>query len=101
MDIVKQAISIEEEGERTYRKCAETARLPGLTRIFNMLADSELEHKGIFEALVERENLSSSGSGLMGRAKAIFKDMGDEKGLQLDDIVMTSETETFHFGGNR
>jgi len=32
--------------------------------------------------------------------RKIFKDMADEKGLQLDDILMTSETETFHFGGN-
>jgi len=32
--------------------------------------------------------------------RKVFKDVADEKGLQLEDILMTSETETFHFGGD-
>jgi hypothetical protein len=29
-----------------------------------------------------------------------FKDLADQKGFQLDDILMTSEVETFHFAGS-
>ena len=32
--------------------------------------------------------------------RRIFKDLADEKGLPLDDILMTSEVETFHFPGS-
>ena len=46
------AISVEEDGEKFYRKCVEANSEPEVKRIFKKLADQEEEHRKYFKNLL-------------------------------------------------
>lgn len=54
-DIMNLAIQIEKNGEAVYRKAAEEADTKHLQESFFWLADQELEHRGSFQALKQRQ----------------------------------------------
>lgn len=52
-EIYQFAITIEENGEKFYRKVSEKFEDEELKRIFNFLADEEIKHKKVFEGLLK------------------------------------------------
>jgi rubrerythrin len=52
-DIVRFAIRIEENGEAFYREAERSAKDEGARRLFKRLADDELEHKQVFQRMLD------------------------------------------------
>lgn len=53
-EIYQIAISIEENGERFYRKSAEKFKDEKIKRVFNFLAEEEVNHKKVFSELLSQ-----------------------------------------------
>ena len=53
LEILKMAISVEEDGEQFYEKCVEANSEPEVKRIFRKLAEQEREHRAYFKELLK------------------------------------------------
>ena len=53
LEILKMAISVEEDGEHFYEKCVEANSEPEVKRIFSKLAEQEREHRNYFKELLK------------------------------------------------
>jgi len=56
MNIYQFAMQMEKDGEHYYRLLAYESSVPGLAKIFTMLADEELKHYNVVERLSRKEN---------------------------------------------
>lgn len=66
------AISIEIEGENFYRDLAQNAAGEGMRQIFTMLADDELKHKAVFEAMKDSKSAEYEASASPEEVKQVF-----------------------------
>ena len=55
MNIYQFAMQLEKDGENYYRLLAKESTVPGLSRIFLMLADEEVKHYNVIERLSRKE----------------------------------------------
>jgi rubrerythrin len=53
-EILQFAVKMEEIGETLYRKFAEGSKDPRLKRVFNFLADQEIDHKDNFTRILKK-----------------------------------------------
>lgn len=53
LEILKMAISVEEDGEQFYEKCVAANSEPEVKRIFGKLAKQEREHRAYFKELLK------------------------------------------------
>ncbi|MCF6281740.1 MAG: ferritin family protein [Candidatus Polarisedimenticolaceae bacterium] len=83
MNIIEYALEMEKDGERYYRDLALNAKLKGIQKIFNSLADAEAKHYRSFLQL--RDNLpptTDDDENILLHAKNIFKQ------IHLDDVPL-------------
>jgi len=78
MDVYDKAIDIESRGERFYREIAEKAQSKGISEIFKMLADDEVEHRQTFEIMKENQTAQPAESLIEERSAPIFKELKKE-----------------------
>ncbi len=75
MNIFEFAMQMEKDGEAYYRELADRAGNEGLRRIFGMMADDEVKHYQIFEALAREMSTSMADTVILNGAVNIFKAM--------------------------
>ena len=93
MDIYQFALQMEEDGENYYRLLAKESTVPGLGRVFTMLADEEVKHYKTIE------NLSRTGktsppveTKILENVKNIFVSMKEIKEeLHIDTTKVADE----------
>lgn len=73
MNIFEYALHMEEDGENYYRQLARQSKTEGLQNIFKMLADEEVKHAKVIEAM--RQNIQETAledSPILENSKNIF-----------------------------
>lgn len=81
MDIYQFAMQMEKDGENYYRQLAREATVPGLTKIFTMLADEEVKHYQVVSKLAQKEsNPQLADTRIFNNVTNVFKEMREEKG---------------------
>jgi rubrerythrin len=53
-DVVRFALRIEENGEALYRKAALSAQNEDIRKLFNLIADEEIQHKALFREMLSK-----------------------------------------------
>lgn len=86
MNIYQFAMQMEKDGENFYRRLAIEATVPGLAKIFTMLADEEAKHYKVVVQLSRKEkNPESADTTLLENVKNVFAGMREErKQLSID-----------------
>ena len=80
MNIYQFAMKMEKDGEDFYRRLAKEATVPGLAKIFVMLADEEVKHYTVVERLSRKEkNPQLADTAILDNVKNIFLGMREEK----------------------
>lgn len=80
MDIYQFAMQMEKDGEDFYRRLAREATIPGLARIFAMLADEEVKHYKVVERLAAKEkDPQLADTAILENVKNVFVGMRQEK----------------------
>jgi rubrerythrin len=80
MNIYQFAMQMEQDGENFYRRLAKEATVPGLAKIFTMLADEEVKHYKVIVLLSKKEkNPESTNTALLENVKNVFIGMRTEK----------------------
>jgi len=80
MNIYQFAMQMEKDGEYLYRRLAGEATIPGLGRIFTMLADEEVKHYKVVERLAGKEkNPQLADTAILENVKNVFVGMRQEK----------------------
>lgn len=89
MNIYQFAMQMEKDGEDFYRQLATEATVPGLAKIFTMLADEEVKHYAMIVLLSRKEkNPQMADTAILENVKNVFIDIRDEKEqLFLDSTV--------------
>lgn len=80
MNVFDFALKMEEDGKKFYEKLAAEAILPGLKRIFMMLAEIEQKHHDVFQALKNGTPPEMAESKAVEAAKSIFPELMRDKG---------------------
>ena len=76
MNLLEYAIQMEKDGEAFYRKLAEKCvGDEGMRYIFTLLADDEVKHRKLFEAMLEGADCEMRDTEIIGKAVSIFKDI--------------------------
>jgi rubrerythrin len=92
MNAYEYAMKLEKEGEDFYRKLAEEANQPGLSKIFTMLANEEVKHYKMFEKLAKRsDTVTVPNMEVFKEAKEIFAEM------RKDAVAYTFEDQQVDF----
>lgn len=81
MNIFEFAMKMEEDGRSYYLEHAEKAEIPALKRILTEMADDELKHYKIFEAMRNQETaeyLDSSKTTIIDTVKNVFEELKQE-----------------------
>jgi rubrerythrin len=80
MNIYQFAMQMEKDGEDFYRLLAKEATVPGLAKIFIMLADEEVKHYDVVERLSRKEkNPQVAETAILNNVKNVFSGMREEK----------------------
>lgn len=80
MNIYQFAMQMEKDGENYYRQLAKESTVPGLGKIFTMLADEEVKHFTVIEELSRRgRNTQLLESKILENVKNIFVSMKETK----------------------
>ena len=92
MNAYEYAMNLEKEGEEFYRKLAEEAKQPGLSKIFTMLANEEVKHYKMFKKLSKDSGaITIPNMEVFKEAKEIFAEM------QKDAVAYTFEDQQVDF----
>ncbi len=75
MDIIEYALQMEKDGEEYYQKLASQAENEGIRQIFEMLADSEVEHYEAFVKIRDNQPTLLPVDEIIPRVKNIFQQM--------------------------
>ena len=81
MNIFEFAMQMEEDGRAYYLEHAEKAENPSLKRVLNEMADDELKHYKIFEALRNQETaeyLDNNKTTIIDTVKNVFEVLKEE-----------------------
>jgi rubrerythrin len=81
MNIFEYAMQMEKDGESYYRELAAKTPNKGIQHILTMLADAEVIHYNIFQAMRKHEQVPLPDSGSLSGIKNIFARLKEE-GLQ-------------------
>ena len=80
MNIYQFAMQMEKDGENYYRLLAKESTVPGLGKIFIMLADEEVKHFNVIEELSRREkNPQLAETKILTKVKNVFVSMKEAK----------------------
>lgn len=94
MNIFEYAMQMEKDGEGYYRQLAEESRSAGLRKIFVMLADEEVKHFKVVEAMSRHLGAPRlAETPILDNVKNVFAEMRDEKEPLLIDA--TEETRKY------
>lgn len=92
MDLFDYAIQMEKDGESYYRELAEKSFDRGVEAIFTRLADAEVAHRKLFEAMKKDTQVELVKDTAISDVKNIFARMKESK----DDIrVDSNQTELY------
>lgn len=81
MNIYQFAMQMEKDGENYYRVLAKESSVPGLSKIFLMLADEEVKHYNVIERLSRKEkNPQLVEARILENVKNVFVTMQGAKG---------------------
>ncbi len=75
MSIFEFAMQMEQDGEKYYRELANKTNSAGLKRIFNQLADDEVEHYKVFKNIKDHGSFDFPESTVLKDSKNIFENM--------------------------
>ena len=92
MNVYQFAMQMEKDGEDFYRRLAEEATVPGLAKIFTMLAGEEVKHYAVVEKMSRKEkNPQLADTAILDNVKNVFRGMREEKeGLFIDTTAATT-----------
>lgn len=80
MNIYQFAMQMEKDGEDFYLQLAQEATVPGLAKIFTMLAGEERKHYAVIEQLSRKEkNPHLAETAILDNVKNVFIGMREEK----------------------
>lgn len=101
MNAYEFAMKMEKEGEATYRELAEKAPNQGLKSIMTMLADAEVKHYHVIQAMSRQNGLPDMDEDrILQDAKTVFQAMKEEgqtinlEGTQKEAYQMALDVET-------
>ncbi len=106
MNVFEFAMQMEKDGEKLYRRIADSTGDAGLKKIFTTLADEEAVHYNTFKALSLKAAARAVESNVLEKAKNIFTEMQARGGLQVSGETsqieayrkaMQAEEEAFSF----
>jgi rubrerythrin len=78
MDIVEYALQMEKDGEEYYRKLAAEAENEGIRQIFEMLADTEVEHYQTFLKIKNNQPIPAADDRIVSKVQNVFQQMQDD-----------------------
>lgn len=78
-DVLQFAVRIEEDGEAFYRKAALAADDKEIRDFFSMLADEEIQHKGIFQDMLSKIETAAPAETYDGEYAAYLGNYIDDK----------------------
>jgi rubrerythrin len=84
MNIYEFAMQMEKDGEVYYRELSAKTANKGIKNILTMLADAEVLHYKIFQAMKNREQVPSADSGSLAGIKNIFARLKEEGASEVD-----------------
>lgn len=92
MNIYQFAMKMEKDGEDFYHQLAKEATVPGLAKIFTMLAGEERKHYAVVEKLSRKEkNPQLADTAILDNVKNVFIGMREEKAqLFIDTTAATT-----------
>lgn len=94
MNIFEYALQMEKDGENYYRKLAGQSRTEGLQKIFGLLADEEVKHAKVIEAMRRKiRETALEDSHILDNVTNVFQNMKDKS--QPLHIDATTETEWY------
>jgi rubrerythrin len=83
MEILDFAMQMEKDGENYYRELAAKVKEEGVSRILLMMADDEVKHYKIFQAM-KKGNPEMEGTRVLAGAKNIFEGMKGQQDFKFD-----------------
>ena len=84
MNIYQFAMQMEKDGENYYRQLAKESTLPGLGKIFVMLADEEVKHFKVIEELSRKnKNPQLAETEILENVKNVFASMKGESKVDM------------------
>lgn len=92
-DVFQFAIRIEEDGEIFYHKAALMAEDTGTKKLFNQLADEEVQHKKIFQDMLSKIGAHIPPESFQGEYVAYLRDYIDNKVVFTKDIKNQQSSE--------
>ncbi len=78
MDIIEYALQMEKDGEEYYQKLASQAENEGIRQIFEMLADTEVEHYEAFLKIRDNQPVPASDDQIISKVQNIFQQMQND-----------------------
>jgi len=84
MDIYEYAMQMEKDGENFYRALAEKTGNSGIQNILIKLADAEVKHYKIFQAMKRNEEVEVTDTAILSEVRNIFVQMKDEQSFSVD-----------------
>lgn len=91
MDIYDYAMQMEKDGETFYREVAGKTSNAGIRNILLRLAEAEVRHYKIFEAMKRDEKAQASDAAILSDVKNIFLEMREGRTFNVD----VSQTELY------
>ena len=84
MDILEYAMQMEKDGETYYRELSAKTENSGIKKILTMLADAEVIHYKIFQAMKGKEKIPVADSKSLAGIKNIFARLKEEEPSEVD-----------------
>ena len=75
VDVRNIAVQIEKNGEETYRKVAVQVKDSELRQIFEWMAEEEMRHAEIFEAIIDERELSGEQAELEAMGRPLLQEI--------------------------
>jgi rubrerythrin len=92
MEIFDYAIQMEKDGEQYYREQAKMSADRGTISILTLLADAEVKHRELFEALKQQKPIDLAQDTVLTDAKNVFVQMRESK----EDISAVSSQKQLY-----
>ncbi|RXJ99468.1 hypothetical protein CRU98_05430 [Arcobacter sp. CECT 8986] len=92
MNVYDYAMKVEKDGEAYYNYLASKAPNDGLKRVFNILADAEVQHYNVFKSMKEKDGQDFKSINISTDTKTIFETLNEQR----DKVSFNAEQVKFY-----
>ncbi|RXJ94870.1 hypothetical protein CRV00_05925 [Malaciobacter molluscorum] len=92
MNVYEYAMKVEKDGEAYYNYLASKAPNDGLKRVFNILAEAEIQHYNVFKSMRDKDGTNFKTINISTDTKTIFETLN----AQRDNITFDADQVKFY-----